>query len=321
MYEILIANKRTGKVFDVTNSVTTASWTTERIGSPGKLDFTVLKAGELDFTEGDTVRLSVDGQLQFYGWVFTKVKDRYGVIETTCYDRIRYLKANASYAFYDQTATDILVQIAEDLEIDLGEVDDTFYALPSLVATDQCCIDTIQNALNQTLLNTGRIFFLYDNGNGLSLREPVNMRTNIMIGDESYLGDYNYTTDIDKQTYNYVKLARPNESTGRADVVIAEDSETMYRWGKLQLYKQVDESLNAAQMMDQAKQTLSFYNRRRRTLTASSLGVPGLRAGQMVYMKVDNLGDINLNQWMLIEKMTHTFQNHYHTMEFDLLEI
>ena len=321
MYEILIANKRTGEVFDVTNSVTTASWSTERIAAPGKLTFTVLKAGELDFTEGDTVRLSEDGELQFYGWVFTKVKDRYGVIEVTCYDRIRYLKANASYAFYDQTAGSIITQIAEDLEIDVGEIDDTGYALPSLIATDQACIDTIQNALNQTLLNTGVIYLLFDNGNGLSLREPANMRTNIMIGDTSYLGDYQYTTDIDKQTYNFVKLARPNEETGRADVVIAEDSETMYRWGKLQLYKQVDESLNTAQMMEQAKQTLQAYNRRRRTLTASALGVPSLRAGQMVYMKIDGLGDINLNQWMLIEKMTHTYTNHFHTMEFDLLEI
>ena len=49
------------------------------------------------FAEGDIVRFSVDGQLQFYGWVFTKSKDRWGEIQVTCYDRIRYLKANASY--------------------------------------------------------------------------------------------------------------------------------------------------------------------------------------------------------------------------------
>lgn len=321
MYEILIANKRTGKVYDVTNSVTTASWTTERSGAAGKLTFTILKTPTLDFTEGDSVRLAMDGELQFFGWVFTKSKDRYGVIDVTCYDRIRYLKANASYAFYDQTASDILIQIAEDLEIDLGIIANTGYALPSLVETDQCCLDTIQKALNETLLNTGKIFFLYDNGTGLSLQEPAEMRTPYMIGDESYLGDYKYVTDIDKQSYNYVKLARPNDSTGRADVVVAQSSETMYRWGKLQLYKQVDGSLNTAQMLDQATQMLDYYNRRRRTLSASSLGIPGLRAGQMVFMKVDNLGDIDLSQWLLINKMTHTYENGYHTMEFELLEI
>ena len=321
MYNIIIANKRTGEVFDVTNCVTTAAWTTERTGAAGKLTFTILKTPTLDFTEGDSVRLTLDGELQFFGWVFNKSKDRYGVIETTCYDRIRYLKANASYAFYDLTAGEIIKQIAEDLEIDVGTIENTGYALPSLVATDQCCLDTIQTALNQTLLNTGKIYFLYDNGTGLSLQEPANMRTEYMIGDESYLGDYTYVTDIDKQSYNYIKLARPNEETGRADVVVAQSSRTMYRWGKLQLYKQVDSSLNTAQMQEQAAQMLEYYNRRRRTLSATSLGIPSLRAGQMVFMKVDNLGDIDLSQWLLINKMTHTYQNGFHTMDFELLEI
>ena len=41
----------------------------------------------------------------------------------------------------------------------------------------------------------------------------------------------------------------------------------------------------------------------------------------MVFMKIDNLGDINLNQWMLINKISHTYTNGFHTMDFDLLEI
>lgn len=58
---------------------------------------------------------SVDGQLQFFGWVFTKSKDRWGVIDVVCYDRLRYFKNSASYAFYDMTAGDILKQMAADM--------------------------------------------------------------------------------------------------------------------------------------------------------------------------------------------------------------
>ena len=82
---------------EISNSVPEVTWSTERTGSPGTLKFNVLKAGDLSFAEGDIVRFSADGQLQFYGWVFTKSKDRWGEIQVTCYDRIRYLKANASY--------------------------------------------------------------------------------------------------------------------------------------------------------------------------------------------------------------------------------
>lgn len=319
--ELIIAVKSTGKIFEVSNSTTTVSYSTERTGSPGKLTFTVIKAGELSFTEGDAVRFSVDGTLVFYGWVFTKSKDRWGLIDVVCYDRIRYLKANASYAFYDQTAAQIIAQIAADLQLDVSTLADTEYAIPSLIETDQSCLDIMQGVLEQTLLNTGTIYVLYDDGSGLALRSAGDMRAGVVIGDKSLLTDYSYKTDIDEQTYNSVKLVRPNEETGRADVVVAQNSASIGQWGLLQLYQQVDGDLNTAQMTAQAQATLQFYNRRMRTLKVQSLGVVGLRAGQMLRMKVDGLGDINLDQYVLLEKVTHTWENDVHTMEFETMEI
>lgn len=76
--ELIIANKSVGKMWEISNSVPEVTWSTERTGSPGTLKFNVLKAGDLSFAEGDIVRFSADGQLQFYGWVFTKSKDRWG---------------------------------------------------------------------------------------------------------------------------------------------------------------------------------------------------------------------------------------------------
>lgn len=319
--ELLIANKGTGQIFECSNSVTTVSYATERTGSPGKLTFTIIKAGDLSFGEGDIVRFSVDGELVFYGWVFTKSKDRWGIIDVTCYDRIRYLKANASYAFYNQTANQIISQIAADLELDTSTLVDTGYQIPSLVETDQSCLDIIQGVLETTLLNTGTIYVLYDDGNGLALSTPESMQYGTLVGDMSLLTDYTYKTDIDEQTYNSVKLVRPNENTGRADVVVVENSRNIAQWGLLQLYQQVDGDLNTAQMTAQAQATLEYYNRRLRTLKVSSLGVPGVRAGGMLRMKIEGLGDIDLDQWVLLEKVTHTWENDVHTMEFETLEI
>ena len=319
--ELLIQNKITGQIWECSNSVTTVSWETQRTDSPGKLTFTLIKSGDISFWEGDVVRFSVDGQLQFYGWVFTKSKDRWGVIEVTCYDRLRYFKANASYSFYGQTAGQIIQQIAADLQVDVGAIADTGYAIPSVVEEDQSCFDIIGSAVQQTLLNTGDIYVFYDDGNGVALQRPQAMISNVLIGDMSLLTDYTYKTDIDSQTYNSVKLARPNEETGRADVVIAQDSANIAQWGLLQLYQTVDGDVNTAQMQAQAEATLQYYNRRLRTLSVESLGVPGLRAGQMVLMKVQGLGDINLDQYVLLEKVTHTWENETHTMTFETMAI
>lgn len=319
--ELLIANKRSGKIWECSNCVATCSWETNRTGSPGKFTFTLIKAGDIDFLEGDIVRFKVDGQLQFYGWVFTKEKDRWGIIDVTCYDRLRYFKANASYAFYDQTAADIIRQIAGDLQIDTGNLMTPPYAIPSLIEEDQSCLDIVNSAVEQTLLNTGDIYVFYDDGNGVALQRPEDMISNIIIGEKSLLLDYAYKTDIDTQTYNYVKLCRPNEETGRTDVFIAEDSANIAQWGMLQLYQSIDGDVNDAQAQQQALETLSYYNRRLKTLKIESLGVPGLRAGQLVYMIVPALGDIALNQYVLLEKVTHTWENNVHTMEFETLEL
>lgn len=317
----MILATSSGKVFEVSNSVTEVTYTTDRTGSPGKLEFTVLKSSSFSFFEGDVVRFSVDGVLVFYGWVFTKSKDRWGVITVTCYDRLRYLKAAASYAFYGQTAGDIVKQIAADFELDVSEIEDTGYKIPSLIEEEKTCLDIISEAIQQTLLNTGKIYVFFDNGKGLCLKEAGNMKSETMIGDGSLLTEYTYKTDIDEQTYNRVKLARPNEETGKADIFMAQDSANIKRWGLLQLYQSVDQEMNDAQVKAQAQATLRYYNQRMRTLSVESLGVVGLRAGMMVLMQVQNLGDINLNQYVLLEKVTHTFSNEVHTMSFDTLAI
>ena len=317
--ELLIQNKGSGKMWEISNSVESVSWTTERTGSPGKLEFTVLKAGDLSFTEGDPVRFSVDGQLQFYGWVFTKSKDRWGVIEVTCYDRLRYLKANGSYNFYDRKAGDMIREIAADLQIQVSDLADTGYAIPSFYKEDESCLDIIGEAVQQTLLNTGDIYVFYDDGSGLALKRPEDMISNVVIGEKSLVTDYTYETDIDEQTYNSIKLARPNEDTGRADVIVVEDSFNIGNWGLLQLYQTVDEDVNDAQMREQAQRSLEYYNRRKRSLKVESLGVPGLRAGQMVLMKIPGLGDINLDQYVLLDKVEHTWENSVHTMNFETL--
>lgn len=319
MVDLTIANKQTGQIW--TLPAQTITWSTHRTGAPGTLKFSVIKAGNLSFSEGDEVLFREDGKTSFSGWVFTKVKNRWDEIEVTCYDRLRYLKANASYAFYGMTAGDILTQIAGDLQVTTGTIDNTGYAIPSMVEEDQSCIDILSKAIQQTLLNTGNLFVLYDDGAGIALRNVKNRVTTVVIGEKSLLTEYSYKTDIDAQTYNSVKLARPNENTGRADTFIAQDSANIGQWGLLQLYQQIDEDMNDAQAQAQASATLKFYDRRMRTLSFDSIGVPGLRAGQMIPMVIPGLGDMDLNQYCLIEQITHTYREGEHTMSADLLEI
>ncbi len=319
-YELIVLEKRTGKSWDIAPQVQKATYTTNRTGSPGTLKFTVNASG-ISFVEGDTVRLSVDGQVVFLGWVFTKSRDRYAVIDVTCYDQLRYLKASASYCFVGRTAGQIIREIAQDFQLKVGVLDDTGYPIPTLIKEEKSCLDIISAAIQETLLATGKLYTFFDDAGALSLREAGSMVAQGVVGDGSLLLDYTYKTDIDEHTYNSVKLVRPNEATGRGDVFQAIDSANIARWGLLQLYQTVDEALNDAQAAAKSQAMLAYYNRRWRTLKVSSLGLLGLRAGQMLMMDVPNLGDISLYALVLLEKVTHTFEHDTHTMDFEVREL
>lgn len=84
---------------------------------------------------------------------------------------------------------------------------------------------------SETIVQTGKIFILYDRAGELTLVEAKNWFTNTMVGDGSLVTDYTYKRDIDSDTYNRVKLARKNEKSGRTDVYVHEDTDTIKKWG------------------------------------------------------------------------------------------
>lgn len=315
--ELIVGRKTPGDYLNLTNSVTTASWTTQRTGKPGAFTFTYLRTPDSKLEEGDVVRFTVDGELQFYGWVFKRGLDRWGPVDVTCYDRLRYLKANQSYAFYNQSAADIIKQICEDMQVDVGTLADTGYKLPSLVMQDKSCIDIINTALQKTLLNTGTVYVFYDAGDGVALRSAAEMKSEYVLGERSLATNYTYDTSIDSQTYNSIKLVRPNKETGKADVFIQKDSDNIARWGLLQLYQKIDEAATDAQVKEQARVSLEYYNRVLQQLKLSGLGINSLRAGQLLLVNLDELDGEPFRRWVMLEKVSHTWENDAHTMELE----
>lgn len=162
-YELILLEKGTGKSWDIAPQVQKVTYTTNRTGAPGTLKFTVNASG-ISFVEGDSVRFSVDGQLVFLGWVFTKSRDRYSVIDVTCYDQLRYLKASASYCFVARTVGQIIQEIAQDFQLTVGTLDNTGYAIPTLIMEEKSCLDIISTAIQKTLLATGKLYTFFDDG-------------------------------------------------------------------------------------------------------------------------------------------------------------
>ncbi len=292
--------------------------TTNRFDSPAQLNFTVLEKNGISIPEGSSVSLAVDGVNMFKGYVFTAEQNRDREVQYTAYDQLRYLKANASYVFEAMTLGQIIQQIAGDFGLTCGTLADTGYAFPCLIVENESCLDVIFNALAETIYMTGKIFNFYDDNGALTLKEAKEMYSNVLIGDKSLATDFTYKRDIDSDTYNRVKLVRPNKETGKADTYLVEDTTNIGKWGLLQYYDEVDENLNSAQIEQMCTQYLQYYNRVLQTLSVDAIGVPGLRAGMVVPIRLSAVDSLSVSRLLLAEKVTHTFEADDHTMSVEV---
>ena len=290
------------------------TWDTERKDSPGKLTFTVIKDQDINFTEGNPVRLVVDGVKLFYGFVFSKKRDKLQNITVTAYDQLRYLLNSDTYVYSNKTASDLIKMIANDYRLNLGTIESTSYIIASRVEDNTDLSDMIQNALDLELTNKKTMYVLYDDFGKLTLKGLERMKVGVVI-DEETGENFDYTSTIDAQTYNKIKLVYDNEKTGKREVYIAQDSNNMNNWGILQYYDTLQEGENGQTKVDAL---LSLYNVKTRNLKISNaLGNLKVRAGSMVVVNL-NLGDVAVKNFMLVEKCKHVFKESEHKMELTL---
>ena len=113
----------------------------ERKNTPGKLTFSAVQDEALQLGEGDAVKLTVDGAVMFYGFIFRLKRTEGETVEVTAYDQLYYLKNKDSFVGEGLTASELLAQLAADFQLNLGEVADTGYKLPVIDEQNQTLFD------------------------------------------------------------------------------------------------------------------------------------------------------------------------------------
>jgi hypothetical protein len=289
-------------------------WDTQRQGVPGKLTFTVVKDNIIDFQEGNLVRLTNGDSNIFYGYVFTKKRDKNQNITVTAYDQLRYLKNKDTLRYENMTAGELIKLIAEKFQLKIGDIADTEYIIKKKLEDNITLFDMIQNALDVTLQNKKKMYVLYDDFGKLVLRNFDNMQVDFFICSDN-AQDYDYTSSIDSQTYNKIRLAYDNKQTGKKDIYEVHHSTNMKTWGTLQYFEKLQQDTNAKVKADTL---LELYNRKTRNLMVSNiLGDDRVRAGSFVKVYLE-LGDVTVQSDMLVEKAKHSYKNDEHLMDLTL---
>nr|DAV27535.1 MAG TPA: 43 kDa tail protein [Caudoviricetes sp.] len=294
-------------------------WSTERRSTPGKLTFKIINDGIIDFEEGSRVRLKVDGKEVFYGFVFTKRHDKNQIISVTAYDQLRYLNNKDTYVYENKTVAEFIQMIATDFNLKTGTLEDTKFKIASRVEDNTSLFDMIENALDLTLQNTKEMFVMFDEFGKITLKNIASMRVGeenaYLLIDEETGENFEYSSSIDSDVYNKIKLSYDNEDTGKRDIYIAQDGTHMNEWGVLQYFDTLSKGENGQAKADAL---LKLYNKKSRNLKiTNAIGDTRVRAGSLVVVSLA-LGDVNLKNFMLVEKVRHTFKLDQHVMDLTL---
>ena len=288
MYTLEILNRGTIFVPQVKEGI---KWETVRKGSPGKLEFTIYADVNLDIDEGNPVRFRV-----FENKVWNDVF--YGYI----------------YSYSGITAGRLLQRICDDFRLSCGRITDTGYVIPQRIESNKTLFDIMQNALDLTMMNTRQVYVLYDDYGKICLQNIADRKMNLILDAETG-ENYEYSTSIDGDTYNQVKLTYDNKDTGKREIYMTKDSSHINEWGVLQYYDTLNDGENGA---SKAEALLKYYNKVSRNFQVKdAFGDVRIRAGTypLVMFSVSNYW---LHNFMMVEKATHTFNEEEHTMTLTL---
>lgn len=316
-FEILVQDVVTNKTFDIRDIVIKPKIEQKLNDGCSKLTFDMAKDNVAKFSNGSVIRFKYNNVGMFFGYVFKKQQKDANTISVTAYDQLRYLKAKDSMTLSGLNIAGIIKKIANTYGLEIGylEVSDI---LPDRVEDNKTLLDIIYNAISENLKISGDKYCFYDNFGKLALEDIYNMRTNILIGDTSNCIGYDFTQSIDDDTYNQIKLVSDNKDTKKREVYIAKDTSTIAKWGLLQYYEKIGNNMNYSQIVDKANTLLKTKNREQLKLKLDSIGIETIKAGSGVFVKLQDINDVNINNFFVVSKATHTFDKAY-TMSLELL--
>lgn len=288
------------------------TWDTERSGSPGKVTFKI--RGECDVTEGDIVSVTYGDTKVFVGYIFSREVDKTGVVSVTAYDQLQYLNNKDTYVLEKIKASDVIKRIANDYSMTVGTIEDTAIVIPSIVEDDQPLLDIIYNALDKTVATSNKVFVFYDDYGKLTLKSLDSMRVNLMLCEDT-VSDYSYTSSIEDEVYNQIILYYDDKENNKREYFTASNKDAINQWGLLRLTEKIDATEGAQNLADLY---LAMYNKKVRKLSIKdAFGRPDVRAGTLVPV-IMKVGEVNLRNYMLVEKASHTWSNGKYFMTLDL---
>lgn len=300
---------------DVSQAVYQARWTEAIDGVCSSLSFSLPAAQAAQFSCGDTVVFTHGGVNVFYGFLF-KVDRGPRQASCTAYDQLRYLKSGAPLVRQNETLTDFTARVLAQAgdRIRVGTLADTGVLLTQKLFDSGSYLDMLTKSIGETQELSGVRYILRDEFGAVALHNLFDLRTDLVVGDDSLATGYQHGLSVGDNACNYVKVSKSSGEEGLKNAVVAQNPTLVAKWGKLATFRTLSDG-NAAQMKALAESLLAERGKEQEGLSVDCVGDLRLRAGCEITLAIAQAG---LNLRVLITHVEHSFSGNQHTAKLTL---
>lgn len=305
--------KVSGKIYEISELVTSISYTDNLNDGCSKLEFSYIN-DKLIIENGSYVQFKYDNTGIFSGFVFKHGHKKGKEIAITAYDQLRYCKAKDEIVVLKDTATTLTKRMCTYFGLRAGTLTDTKYVLATGVQDGKTWLDIVYDSIGETLENTGKKFCLRDEFGFITLRDLDDLKLNLILGDCSLCYDFNYEKSIDDEFYNKIKIYVNGDKGKNGQFIVEKSNSSIKKYGLLQYFESIDKEVNISQVKAKAKVLLGSYNQEAESLSLECLGDTSIRAGNSFYVYIE---DIELCKLLFVKSVTHKFLPS-HTMSLEV---
>lgn len=287
----------------------------------------------------------------FVGFIFSYSVDRWGVVSFTAFDALRYLQNPATGKWIGKDGKDVS-EIIKDVVRSCGleamanemQLEEVGVKPIRLIKIAEKGIDIIDEVLEWAQLKAtanengvttkggkdyaatkaGERWVFIDNCGTLLLCTANQLAKKVLgldeppiIGTGIAMTEMSMSVDINESA-NQVWLLRAG--TGGLSGWKAEDKDQVEHWGPLVYYEKIDNAYcrNDDQMKLRAAIELCSRDCEKRSISITTLGMVGIRAGMLVRINVpwlsDYFGEVSKSKLVFLDSVSHDWEEGTHTM-------
>lgn len=309
------------KVYDVSTMVQSGQIKGSKYKTARSLNISLLNTdrglhSSFSFEEGQLLVFKWNKDELFRGDIHSIGKDKTQTDTILAYDSMIYLLNNyESYVFENKKASEIAQKICSDFGIEIGTIADTGYVIPLLVFDgSKNAYDIMMQALELTRKQIGVNHYIYSMEGKFNLIKRVEQLRKWVIEDGCNLIDYSYKSSIEN-TFTKVKLVHEENDT--TIIATAENGDLQKKFGMIQYFEKVTDSVTQAQLNERAKATMSEKGVKSKTLSLTALGITDVISGSAIHVIEENL---NIAKGFFVDEDTHSFKGNEHIMDLKLEE-